>query len=127
MSQKWTLTPVELELMDILWNIHAGSVRDVMEHLAPERDLAYTSVSTILRILEQKQLVSSQKNGRQHIYKPILSKQKYATYSVKNMVENVFSGNSVELVAHLVNQQKLSRDEIAELQKLLEEKKKELK
>jgi predicted transcriptional regulator len=127
MPEKYTLTPVELELMDILWKIGKGTVREVMVHLSHTRNLAYTSVSTILRILEQKKILTTKKIAKQHIYIPALSKQTYAAYSVKKIVNQVFSGNSVELVAYLMDKNNLSIDEITEIQKLINAKKKELK
>lgn len=126
MNEKINLTPVEHELMDILWKIEQGTVREVMAQLPENRKLAYTSVSTILRILEQKNVVSTEKNGRLHIYKHTLSKQQFATHSVTKMLNQVFAGNSVELVAYLVNKNKISAEEITAIQKLLDEKKKDL-
>jgi predicted transcriptional regulator len=126
MLKKYDLTPVELELMEILWKIGQGTVREVMAHLSKSRALAYTSVSTILRILEQKKILAAKKMGRQHIYLPLLSKKTFATHSVKKIVNQVFSGNSVELVAYLMNKKDLSIDEIAAIQKLLDTKKKEI-
>ena len=126
MSEKYTLTPVEFELMNILWKIEQGTVRDVMAHLSNKRTLAYTSVSTILRILEQKKIITAKKIGKQHIYIPALSKPNFAAYSVKKMVTQVFSGNSVELVAYLIDRKDLSMDEITAIQKLINAKKKEI-
>ena len=126
MPEKYNLTPVELELMEILWKIGRGTVRDVLAHLPANRNLAYTSVSTILRILEQKKFLSTKKSGRQHIYLPTLSKQVFAAHSVKKIVNQIFSGNSVELVAYLMDKNNLSIDEITAIQKMLAGKKKEL-
>ena len=126
MSAKYNLTPVELELMEILWKIGRGTVRDVMAHLAKNRELAYTSVSTILRILQQKKILYAEKMGKQHVYIPIFSKQNFASHSVKKMIKQIFSGNSAELVAYLMNKNDLSIDEISAIQNLLEAKKKEL-
>lgn len=126
MSEKYSLTPVELELMDILWRIGEGSVRAVMAELPKNRNLAYTSVSTILRILQEKKILTAKKLGRLHIYLPTLSKQTFATHSVNKMVNQIFSGNSVELVAYLVDKHDLSIDEISAIQKLVNAKKKEM-
>lgn len=126
MTDNFNLTPVELELMDILWKIGHGTVRDVMSKLPPNRALAYTSVSTILRILQEKKILLAEKIGRQHIYHPTLSKQTFASYSVKKIVNQVFSGSSIELVSYLMNKNDLSMDEITEIQKLLDAKKKEI-
>ncbi len=126
MTEKHSLTPVELELMEILWKIGKGTVRDVMAHLPSHRSLAYTSISTILRILQQKNILHAEKKGKQHTYIPAFSKEIFASYSVKKMVNQIFSGNSMGLVAYLVDNNHLSKDEIAAIQKLLETKKKEV-
>lgn len=126
MSEKYNLTPVELELMEILWEIGKGTVREVMAYLPENRNLAYTSVSTILRILEQKKIVSTQKSGRQHIYIPKINKQAFASHSIKKMVNQVFSGSPVELVSYLVNKNDLTVDDITAIQKIVNAKKKEL-
>ena len=119
------LTPVEHELMEILWAIKEGTVHDVMRQLPKDRKLAYTSVSTILRILQQKKLLGIKKNGRTHIYQPLLSKENFAAHSVKKIVKQVFSGDTINLVAHLVNGE-LSLHDINSIQALLDSKKKEL-
>ena|SRR3990167_9971021 len=127
MSEKYTLTPVEFELMEILWKIKQGTVRDVMAHLPKNRELAYTSVSTILRILQQKKIIAAEKiSGRQHIYIPSLDKNKFATHSINKMVSQVFAGNSVEMVAHLMNKNDLTHDDLNAIQKLLDARKKEV-
>ena len=122
----YDLTPVELELMDILWSLGEGTVHDVLAGLPNDRDLAYTSVSTILRILQQKKIVAIKKIGRQHIYKPMISKDLFATHSVNKIITQVFSGKSVELVANLINKNQISLDDIKAIQKLISSKKKEL-
>ena len=126
MSASCTLTPVEHELMEILWSIQFGTVRDVMAKLPNHRQLAYTSVSTILRILQSKKILTVEKQGKQHIYKPLLSKESFASHSIHKMVQQVFSGDAVNLVAYLVNRQSLSVQEIEAIQQLLENKKKEI-
>lgn len=117
------LTEVELELMTILWRMGEGSVNDVIAGLPVDRDLAYTSVSTILRILEQKKIVSARKEGRGHVYVPELGKADYEAQSVRNMVTKVFEGRPVAMVSTLVKQlldsKGLSSSELAEIQALI--------
>ena len=126
MDDKYRLTPVEAELVEILWSLGQGSVHDVMALMPPHRKLAYTSVSTILRILEQKGILTTQKISRQHIYIPLLSKQNFVNHSITKIVNQVFAGNSVELVTYLVDKNDLTLDEINSIQQLLNDKKKEL-
>lgn len=113
------LTDVELELMTILWKHGEGSVADVIAELSPGRDLAYTSVSTILRILEQKKILKARKEGRGHIYIPVLTKDEYEKKAVKHVVEKVFDGTPTLLVKHLLDSSKLSDDELAEIKLML--------
>jgi predicted transcriptional regulator len=121
------LTPVEHELMRILWTLGEGTVHDILAQLPSKRALAYTSVSTILRILQQKHILIVRKEGRKHIYKPKLSKEVFAEKSVAKLLKQVFAGDSIALVNHLLDKDKLSAKEIAAIQQLLNEKKKELK
>ncbi len=125
MSQKIKLTEVEHEIMQILWHLSEGSVNDVLKELPKERNLAYTSVSTILRILEQKKIVTARKEKRKHIYVPLIAKNDYQHTALDKLVENVFSGKSVELVNYLIDSSKLSVEEIKSIKKMLNDKLKE--
>lgn len=113
------LTEVELELMNILWSLGEGSVNQVIEQLPPDRDLAYTSVSTILRILEQKKILKTRKEGRGHIYTPILLRDEFEARTVRHVVEKVFAGTPVSLVRQLLNSGELTASELAEIQKMI--------
>jgi predicted transcriptional regulator len=115
------LTETELELMTILWRLGEGSVADVIEQLPKERDLAYTSVSTILRILEQKKVLKARKEGRGHIYTPELKKADYEAKTVKHVVDRVFDGTPVALVRQLLDTVKLNEGDLNELKKLIEQ------
>jgi predicted transcriptional regulator len=116
-----TLTEVELELMSILWQLGEGSVHDVKEALPQNRRLAYTSVSTILRILEQKKILQTRKEGRGHIYSPAFSKAAYETSTIKNVISKVFGGTPISLVKQLLDTTDLTPTDLAEIKKLLEE------
>lgn len=126
MQENYRLTQVELELMEILWNLGKGTVHDVMSELPANRKLAYTSVSTMLRILQKKNFIMARKVGRQHIYQPRLSKKVFDKYSINTVVKQVFSGKSADLVAYLVDKSPLSVEDIQAIQQLLDAKKKEL-
>ncbi len=114
------LTETELELMSILWRLGEGSVADVIEQLPKERDLAYTSVSTILRILEQKAVLKTRKEGRGHIYIPRLKKNDYESKAVKYVVKRVFDDTPVALVRQLLDSVKLDGSDLKELKSLIE-------
>lgn len=112
------LTESELELMAVLWRLGEGGVTEVMAELPKER--AYTTVSTILRILEQKEFVRARKQGRGHVYTPTLSKETYEARSVKHMVQNVFAGESLGLAKHLLKEGEFAAAEISEIRALLD-------
>lgn len=114
------LTDAELELMTILWRIGEGSVADVLAELPKERELAYTTVSTILRILEQKDVLATRKEGRGHIYIPQLKKSDYESRTVKHVVDKVFEGTPVALVKQLLDTVKLNDEDLAELRMLIQ-------
>jgi len=113
------LTEVELELMTILWRLGEGSVAEVIEQLPKGRDLAYTSVSTILRILEQKDVLKTRKEGRGHIYIPVLTKSDYEAKTVRHVVDRIFDGTPVALVRQLLDSVEVDEKEIAEIKKLI--------
>jgi predicted transcriptional regulator len=115
------LTETELELMTILWKLQEGSVGEVMEQLSPQRDLAYTSVSTILRILEQKGILKTRKEGRGHIYIPQIKKNEYEAKTVKHVVERVFDGTPMALVRQLLGSEKWDAEELNEIKKMIEQ------
>lgn len=113
------LTEVELELMTILWKLGEGSVNDVLDQLPKDRDLAYTSVSTILRILEQKKVLKTRKEGRGHVYVPRLEKGEYESKTVRHVVDKVFDGTPLALVRQLLSSVEMKDDELAELRRLV--------
>jgi len=116
------LTETELEMMRVLWARNEGTVHDVIEGLSAQRKLAYTSVSTILRILEQKGVLTSRKDGRGHVYIPKLDKKEYELRSLGHLMQNVFEGEPLQLVSRLLELKGLDEKEIADLRALLEAK-----
>lgn len=122
-SSKNLLTDTELELMLILWKLEEASVHDVLAALPPTRSMAYTTASTIIRILEKKGFVANRKVGKAHLYSPILSKQEYESRTLGHVVGRLFENTPAALVARLIDDHQLSDDEIAELQRLLDKRK----
>ena len=114
------LTAVELEFMNELWSLGQGSVREVLDSLPPERDLAYTSGATILRILDEKGFVESRKDGKTLIYKPLLEKDRYQTRSLQNLSRTLFDDTPATLVARLVDDAGLSEADLEEIRALVE-------
>lgn len=116
------LTEVELEMMGVLWNLGEGTVTEVQSRLPANRKLAYTSVSTMLRILEQKGLVKSRKEGRGHLYQPVLDRETYGKASVEDLVQKVFGGAPSAMVRTLLDIGGLTDSDLDAIRKVLDEK-----
>ena len=113
------LTDVELELMTSLWRLGGGTVHDVLATLPRGRKLAYTSVSTVLRILVQKGVLVVKQDGRGHVYVPKLSKDAYETASLKHIVHHVFDGTPAALVRRLLETGDVDEAELEAIRALL--------
>lgn len=114
------LTEVELEFMNAVWQINGGTVREVMAQLAADRDLAYTSASTILRILEQKKFLVSERSEKSFTYKPLIEKEDYQSTYLMNVSQKLFDNTPSALVARLVDDENLTEDMLAEMRELLD-------
>ena len=121
-SSKTLLTETELELMLILWKLQEASVHEVIAALPKKRVMAYTSASTIIRILEKKGFVANRKEGKAHLYSPNITKHEYESRTLGHVVGRLFENTPAALVARLIDSHKLSAREIAELKKLLDKK-----
>jgi predicted transcriptional regulator len=119
-TAKTLLTDTELELMLILWRLEEASVHDAIAALPPTRTMAYTTASTIIRILEKKGFVANRKQGKAHLYSPTLGKKEYESRTLGHVVGRLFENTPAALVARLIDDSKLSAEEIAELKLLLD-------
>ncbi|HEY4212647.1 MAG TPA: BlaI/MecI/CopY family transcriptional regulator [Steroidobacteraceae bacterium] len=117
-----TLTATELEMMSVIWRLGPCTVSQVQEALKPDRDLAYTSISTIIRILEQKGFVNSEKVGRGHHYSAAISKQDYQALSLEELLSKVFDDTPSLVVQRLLDSDRLSEKELAQIRALLRKK-----
>jgi len=116
------LTPLELEIMSVLWETGPANVQTVQSHLK-SRDLAYTTVQTMLNVLHRKGRVKRQLKERAYIYRPVLSRKKAVTEAVGEMLDRFFGGSADSLVLSLVETRHLTPEKLARLQKLLEKSK----
>jgi predicted transcriptional regulator len=115
------LTEVELELMNIVWEVGGGTVGEVQARLPRDRPLAYTSVATMLRILEQKGVLQSRKEGRGLRYEAQVDREAYQAFTLEQMVDKVFGGQPLALARRLIDGGVLSRRDLASLKALLGE------
>lgn len=115
------LTEVELEFMKVLWSIGQGTVRDVCSALEGHPPRAYTSVATVLKVLEGKGYVVSEKDDRTLTYRPNVEKNAYERRSIREMSKSLFDGTPTALVARLVEDEELSDETIAEIRSIIDE------
>lgn len=114
------LTKAEEQVMQILWDLKEGFVKDIVEQF-PDPKPAYNTVSTIIRILEKKEVVGHKAFGRTFLYLPLVSREEYTKKSANTLVENYFSGSVENLVSFFVKEKEISA---GELEKILNELKK---
>ncbi len=113
------LTRAEEQLMQILWQLEKGFVKDVMEHL-PEPKPAYNTVSTIIRILEAKGFVSYNAFGKSHEYYPIISKEEYQNFATDKLMNGYFDNSVKHMFSYFVKKEKIDLKEADEIMKLIE-------
>jgi BlaI family penicillinase repressor len=122
MIQMKELTKAEEQIMQVLWQLEKGFVKDVIE-LLPEPKPAYNTVSTIIRILEKKEFVSYKAYGKTYEYFPIVSKEDYKRYTTNNVLKGYFEGSAQKLMSFFMNEKKLSINEIDEIMELIKKQK----
>ena len=118
-SAEPSLTPLELEIMTVLWESGPANVQAVQGRLTG-RSLAYTTVQTMLNVLHRKGRVKRRLKDRAYIYQPIVTRQKAVSHAVGEMINRFFGGSADSLVLSLVETHKLTPQRLAELQKLVE-------
>ena len=118
-----TLTPQELAFMMVVWAKDEATVRDVHDTLNESRPVAYTTVMTMMRILQEKGYLTRVEHDRAHVYKPAIPQQKVVGAMLREFVDRVFDGASEPLLLHLAKDNKLTPKQKRILAKLLEEEK----
>lgn len=105
------LTKAEEEIMQILWQLKKANVKQVIEEL-PEPKPAYNTVSTIIRILENKGFVDYEKQGKGHLYFPLIMKQDYSNQSINTLLNNYFQGSFKGMVSFFMKKNDISLNEL---------------
>jgi len=117
------LTKAEEQVMQILWELKKGFVKDIVDRFAEPKP-AYNTVSTIIRILEQKGFVDHTAYGKTYEYFPVVSKKEYTSSYMKNFISNYFKGSFQEMVSFFAREDKLT---VKELNELMREVKKDIR
>jgi len=120
------LTKAEEQVMQILWQLGKGFVKDILEHF-PEPKPAYNTVSTIVRILEKKSFVSYNAYGKTHEYYPLITKDEYKKNFLQQFVKNYFGNSLQELVSFFAQDESITEDELGEIIKIIDQQIKEQK
>lgn len=114
------LTKAEEQVMQILWKLGEGIVKDIIEKM-PDPKPAYNTVSTVIRVLENKEFVDHKAYGNSHVYFPIVAEKDYKKFAFDKVMKSYFNNSYEHLVSFLVNEKKLSLEELEELSKLADQ------
>ena len=113
---------VQLKIMQLLWKVKRATARELTEELNQSEPIAHSTVQTLLRQLEAKGSVGHEQDGRTFYFFPLVQEEKVKKSAARELLQNVFAGSVGGLVAYLLEHEKVSADELAEIRKLINEK-----
>ncbi len=116
---KGSLTGQELEIMKVVWKLDSATVRQVYEILLKKRHVAYTTVMTMMKILEQKGFLKKRQEDRAYIYTPTQPQKQVVGGMVRDFINRVFNGSAEPLLLHLVEDQHLTEADLEEIRRLI--------
>jgi len=119
------LTEAELRLMNVLWEKGPSTVQQVLEALPKKQPLAYNSILTTIRILEKKGYVEHAKDGRAHVYIPLVGRQEASRSEIRHLVQRFFGSSQEALVLNILEERHIDQEELQRLQRLLAERPRE--
>jgi BlaI family transcriptional regulator, penicillinase repressor len=119
-KQSPTLTEAELRIMNVLWPLGSGTVQQVLESLPGKPELAYNSVLTTIRILEKKGYIKHVKDGRAHVYVPVVAQQDASRSEIRHLVSRFFKNSHEQLVLNVLEDRGLDPKELKRLREMLE-------
>ncbi len=125
MTPPLELSELQLAVMRVLWQRKTAAVAEVQEALAPERDLALTTVATILTRLERAGLVAHRTSGRHYLYRALVTEEDVRRSMVSALAERLFEGDVAALVSHLVNAREIKPGDLGRVKQLIEAKERE--
>jgi len=115
-----TLTEAELRLMEVLWTRGEATVQQILDALPPKQALAYNSVLTTIRILEKKGYVKHAKDGRAHVFIPLVGRDEATRSEIRHLIQRFFRNSHEMLVLNILQDQSIDEDEMKRLRSLLE-------
>lgn len=117
--QSGTLTEAELRIMNVLWGLGSGTVQQVLDCITQTPTLAYNSVLTTIRVLERKGYLKHLKDGRAHVYTPLVGQQEATRSEIRHLVSRFFKNSQEQLVLNLLEDQGIGQEEIGRLREML--------
>ena len=114
------LTKAEEQIMQILWQLNEAIVKDIIDKIAEPKP-AYNTVSTVVRVLENKGFVDHKAYGNSHVYFPVISEADYKKFTFDKMMSSYFNNSYKSLVSFIANEKKLDIQQLDELTKLIED------
>ncbi len=126
MSKSDPITPeriseAELAVLEVLWEHPGASASEVCKCVCEQRDWTLATVKTLLSRLVQKQAIAAQPDGRRYLYSPVIERADYVGGESRRLLDRLFGGRAASLVAHLAEAEALTRDDLAEIEKLVKE------
>lgn len=115
-----SLTDLEIDIMNVVWRLGRATVRQIVESLRNQRPLAYTTVQTVLSILNQKGVVRYTREGRAYVYTAIVKPEGVRQETIRAVVDKLFAGSPQSLVLHLIESDALTAEEAESLRDLLD-------
>lgn len=115
-----TLTEAELRIMQVLWQKGPGTVQRILDVLPPHPAFAYNTILTTIRILERKGYVEHSKDGRAHVYNPLVAEEEASRSEIRHLVSRFFRNSHEDLVLNILEDRGIDAKELARLRKMLE-------
>lgn len=119
-KQSGTLTEAELRIMNVLWLKGSGTVQQVLDSITQKPTLAYNSVLTTIRVLERKGYLKHLKDGRAHVYTPLVGQQEATRSEIRHLVSRFFKNSHEQLVLNVLEDQGIEPEELARLRQMLD-------
>ena len=111
---------VQLLIMQVLWDKQQATAREITDEISRREAIAHSTVQTLLRGLEEKKAVDHKAEGRTFVFFPLVEEQHFKDSATRDLVERVFGGDTATLMAHLLNDKKVSRKEIDAIRELID-------
>jgi BlaI family penicillinase repressor len=119
------LGSLQREVMEVVWDAGEASVHSVIELLSRDKKPAYTTILTVMQNLERAGWLTHRQEGRSYIYRPAVSRENLAWSSIRQSVRKLFKGDVGAFMQHLIQDQSLSDDDLSELRKMIDRRRKE--